>query len=285
MTQLEHKGQLFVVATPIGNLADISSRAAKTLADVSLVLAEDTRHTRPLLSHLGLSKSLASLHEHNELAKIQSVVQRLEGGEDVALVSDAGTPAVSDPGARLVAAVAEAGFRVVPVAGPSALTAALSACGFSASSSDVRFFGFLPTKGKDRRVGLGRILDGPGIHVFFENPKRVHRTLAELAEVQPERPAAVCRELTKLHEEIVRGTLVELAGWAQAGVRGEVTVVVGPAAPKEMGSDRELRAALERCLAAGLSSKDASSAVAAIYQVKKKPLYQLCLELSNSRSV
>ena len=277
-------GILYVVATPIGNLGDLSQRAIDTLGQVALVLAEDTRHTRPLLSHLGLSKPLESLHEHNEVGRADAVVARLADGLSIALVSDAGTPAVSDPGAKLVSAVARAGFRVVPIAGPSALTAALSACGFSASSSDVRFFGFLAVKGKDRREGLEKICAGEGVHVFFENPKRVHKTLTELAQRQPERPAALCRELTKVHEEVVRGTLQELAAWSKGGVRGEVTMVVGPQPQAVETDEQELREAVERCLAAGLSNRDASSAVAAIYRVSRKPLYQLCLELSGDRS-
>ncbi|MEL6545589.1 MAG: 16S rRNA (cytidine(1402)-2'-O)-methyltransferase [Myxococcota bacterium] len=264
---------LFVVATPLGNLEDISPRARRVLDECDVVFAEDTRRTRSLLQHLGIQRALSSLHEHNERERADQLVALLEQGKSVALVSDAGTPVVSDPGDAVVASVLAAGFRVSPVAGPSAWAAAISVSGFSAQNS--LFVGFVPHKGRARSEALERICAHSGTVVLFESPHRAEKTLAALAEAQPERPAAVCRELTKLHEEVVPGTLSALSEWAAGPVKGELTVVLGPF-EQSTGTpeDAQLLDALRRCQRAGLSARDAAAAVAAVLDVPRRSVYQ-----------
>jgi 16S rRNA (cytidine1402-2'-O)-methyltransferase len=277
---------LYVVATPLGNLSDLSERAATCLRQADVVFAEDTRRTQGLLSHLGAKKPMHSLHAHNEHQRREVVLRALREGKVVALVSDAGTPAVSDPGALAVEAAHAEGFTVVPVAGPSALCTALSACGFMAGEAGVLFLGFLPGKGKSRRVALDRLLSHGGLGVVFEAPHRIVDTLQELAAAAPERTACLCRELTKLHEEIVRGTLAYLHTWAAGReVVGEITLVLGPLPPAIPGNaeveadDGRIDEALRRCLAAGLSSRDASTAVAAVLELPRRRVYSRCLAL------
>jgi 16S rRNA (cytidine1402-2'-O)-methyltransferase len=220
--------KLFVVSTPIGNLQDLSARAGEILGSVARIFAEDTRRTRVLLDHLGAVTPLSALHEHNEEARADSVVTYLDRGQDVALVSDAGTPIVSDPGARLVNRVLEAGHEVVPVPGPSAVLAALVASGIRAET--FAFLGFVPKKGKDRRAVLERVADSQEACILFESPERIGRLLRDLESIAgADRHVAVARELTKLHEEFVRGTMAEAASYyADHPVKGEVTVVVAP---------------------------------------------------------
>ncbi len=219
---------LFVVSTPIGNLKDLSVRAGEILGSVARIFAEDTRRTRVLLDHLGAATPLSALHEHNEEARAQSVLTHLDEGRDVALVSDAGTPIVSDPGARLVTRVLEAGHEVVPVPGPSAVLAALVASGIRAET--FTFLGFVPKKGKERRAVLERVADSEEACILFESPERIGRLLRDLESIAgADRRVAVARELTKLHEEFVRGTMAEAASYyADRPVKGEVTVVVAP---------------------------------------------------------
>ena len=268
-------GRLYVVATPLGNLEDLSPRASRTLAEVDGVLAEDTRRTRVLLEHLGLKKSMESVREHNERRQSARVIERLNAGERLALVSDAGTPAVSDPGARLVEAVAAAGCHVAPIPGPSALSAALSVAGFAEAVHDVRFLGFLAAKGKERREALEKIATHRGIVVFFESPHRIAATMEALAQKDASRPLCICRELTKMYEEILRGAVGELLPWAQGEVRGELTLVLGPLPPHEEDADEAtIDTALRACLSAGLSRRDAAGAVAAILKVSKRVAYQ-----------
>ncbi|MEE8408291.1 MAG: 16S rRNA (cytidine(1402)-2'-O)-methyltransferase [Myxococcota bacterium] len=275
------EGTLYLVATPLGNLEDISQRVARCLAEADIVYAEDTRRSRILVEHLGLPRELRSLHEHNEHERSAEVVAHLRAGKTVALVSDAGTPAVSDPGATLVRLTVEAGFTVSPVPGPSALTAALSVSGFSAVSTDVAFFGFLPVKGKLRRLALERVGTSAGVVVLFEAPHRIEATLRDLCQLEPARPACVCRELTKVHEEIRYGSVEELLAWAAKTVRGELTLVLGPSAVETpTPDDAEVDAALKRCLAAGLSARDAAAAVAAVLQRSKREVYARCQKLS-----
>ena len=274
---------LYVVATPLGNLGDISPRAAAVLRQADVVYAEDTRRTRVLLSSLGLRKPLESLHGHNEPSRIPAALERLGKGERVALVSDAGTPAVSDPGAALVAAAHRAGHRVSPIPGPSALAAALSVAGFE--RGEPLFVGFLPSRGRERREALGRVLAHEGPVVLFEAPHRSERTLAELAEAAPAREVCWCRELTKVHEDVRRGTLAEAAAWAAAESRGELTLVLGPAATEAYegaeasASDMDVDGALRRCLDAGLSPRDAATAVAAVLGRPRREVYQRCQAL------
>lgn len=264
---------LYVVATPIGNLADASFRCIDTLKAVHIVYAEDTRRSRVFLDHYGIQKPLRSLHEHNERAKAQDVVNALAEG-DVALLTDAGTPAVSDPGAGLVAFVAADGVhRVVPIPGPSALAAALSVAGFDAPS--MTFVGFLPVKGRERTDAVDAIAANRGIVVLYEAPHRIAETLADLAAKEPDRPACLCREITKVHEETARGGLAELAKRFSGEVRGEITVVLGPTRASEATPDEQaIDAAIERALQAGLSARDVATAVAAVLDLPKREVYQ-----------
>ncbi len=219
-------GVLYLVSTPIGNLADLTIRARTTLETADVCYAEDTRRTGRLLAHLDLKVTLRSLHAHNEAARTGEIIERVQAGQACAVVSDAGTPAISDPGRRVVNAVLNAGLRVVPIPGPSAVTAALVASGFEADRFS--FLGFPPRSGRDRARWLA-LATGSGLTwVAFESPKRLHRLLADLVnEGLGVRRGAVCRELTKLHEEVRRDTIAGLAGvYQDQEVRGEVTVVV-----------------------------------------------------------
>lgn len=217
---------LYLVSTPIGNLGDISHRAVDILGAVARVLAEDTRHSRVLMQRYDVKTPLVSLHEHNEASRIEAVLGWLDEGDDLALVSDAGTPLVSDPGARLVAAVGARGHRVVPVPGASAVLAALTASGLE--PEPFTFFGFVERSGATRRTRLEEVAASPYTVVLFEAPGRLARLLADLSEACGEtRQASVSRELTKIHEETVRGTLAELiAYYGEGPVRGEIAVVV-----------------------------------------------------------
>ncbi|MEX2504621.1 MAG: 16S rRNA (cytidine(1402)-2'-O)-methyltransferase [Egicoccus sp.] len=273
-------GTLVVVATPIGNLGDLSPRAAEVLSTVDLVLAEDTRRTGRLLQHVGSQVPQRSLHEHNERERIGEIVQRLQAGDRIALVSDAGTPAVSDPGYRLLAAVAEAELTIEVVPGPSAALTALVA---SALPTDrVAFEGFLPRKGSARRERLEELRTERRTMVLFVSPHRADADLVDLAAVLgADRPAALTRELTKLHEEVVRASLGELAERVgRDGVRGEVTLVVGgapAAAPVEVGDD-DLVARVRGLVATGMDKKAAIAEVAATAAVPKKVVYQAVVD-------
>jgi 16S rRNA (cytidine1402-2'-O)-methyltransferase len=226
------KGTLYVVATPIGNLGDLSDRAAEVLRTVDVVVAEDTRRTRTLLAHVGAHPAdLLSLPAFDEAGRLARVVDRLAGGAAVALVTDAGTPGVSDPGTRLVDAAWQAGARVVPVPGPSAALTALSASGLPADR--FLFAGFLPRKGGARAEVLSWLRRVPATLVLFEAGNRAAATLEDLRQALGDRPAALARELTKLHEEIARGSLSELCRRFPGDLRGEVTLVVGGAGEAE----------------------------------------------------
>jgi 16S rRNA (cytidine1402-2'-O)-methyltransferase len=230
-------GRLYVVATPIGNLGDVTIRALEVLRSVPLVAAEDTRLTRRLFARHGLATRLVSFHARNASARLPALLEHLRGGADLAVVTDAGTPSVSDPGEELVAAWVADGGRVVPVPGPSAVLAAV--VGSAIAGPRWSFEGFLPRSGRERTARLGRIAEDPRGTVVFEAPGRVARTLADLSASCGEgRVAAVCRELTKLHEEFVRGPLGELAAAAAEGrltLRGEFAIVVGAADARRDG--------------------------------------------------
>jgi len=220
-------GTLYIVATPIGNLEDITLRAARLLGAVDKVLAEDTRRTRTLLTHLGHSTPTISLHDHNEHGRIPQVLGWLEAGESCALVSDAGTPAISDPGFPLVRAAVEAGVRVVPIPGASALVAAVCAAGLP--TDRVYFLGFLPGRPGRAKRALASATEQPATTVVYVGPHKLPKVLAMAVEVAgADRPACICRELTKIHEEFDRGTLGDLvAKWADKKVKGEVTLLIG----------------------------------------------------------
>lgn len=271
-------GTLFVVATPIGNLEDVTLRALRVLREVDQILAEDTRRTRILLDRHGIAGRPVSLHAHNEAARTAEVLGRLEAGASVALVSDAGTPLISDPGERLVAVAIGAGHAVVPVPGPSAVLAALTVSGIPAGSFTV--LGFLPRRAAARRKLLERFRVAPETLVIFEAPGRTAATLTALRDALGDRPACVARELTKLHEEAARGWLSELAArFAEAAPRGEVTLVVGGApadAAAEVGEET-LDALIRERVAAGHSPRDVAAEIAGLGRMRRREAYARAL--------
>ena len=219
------KGTLFIVSTPIGNLADITFRAVETLKTVSFIAAEDTRRTRKLLNHFDIKTKLISYYEHNRFARIPQILQHLESGKDVAVVTDAGTPGVSDPAYKLIRSVIRVDVKVEPIPGPSAFLTALVASGLP--TDRFLFVGFLPPK-KGRRKKLSDLASPEATLILYENPKRVVKTLSDIATFLGDRPAVVCRELTKVHEEIIRGTISELLSYfSQESPRGECVIMIG----------------------------------------------------------
>lgn len=272
-------GVLRVVATPIGNLGDLSPRAAETLCEADLVLAEDTRHTGRLLAHVGSTVGQWSLHEHNERERIEQVLSRLADGAMIALVSDAGTPAISDPGYRLVAACVAAGERVEAVPGPSAMLAAVVASGLP--TDRLAFDGFLPRKGRARRERLEELAGERRTLVLFASPHRVADDLSDLAEaLGADRRAALARELTKRHEEVLHGTLAELAERVAQGVRGEITLVLqgAPRAPADAAGPEELVTRVRELVATGMDKKRAIAAVAEAAGRPKREVYQAVVD-------
>lgn len=273
-------GTLYVVATPLGNLGDISPRAAETLRRVAAVAAEDTRHTRPLLAHVGSSADLVSVHAHSPVAAIQRVMRRLEAGQDVALVTDAGTPAISDPGAALVAAARAQDLPVVTVPGPSAVAAALAVSGLNADR--YLFLGFLPRKGAERKRLLAIIARSEWTVVVFESPNRTADLLDDVAGAcGGARPAVVARELTKLYEETRDGTLTDLAGYyRETPPRGEVTVMIaGTGMPPRDAPPPDPEARARAWLADGMSRRDVANRVADETGISRNSAYRLVNEL------
>ncbi len=261
-----------LVATPIGNLEDVSLRALKMLEEAELVLAEDTRRTRVLLDRHGVHAKPVSLHAHNEVSRTAKVLAVLDGGGNVALVSDAGTPLISDPGDRLVAAALEAGHSVVPIPGASAPLAALSASGLPAVP--FTFVGFLPRRSGECDRVLESLRDRRETLVFFESPRRVAKTLARLQEAFGDRRACVARELTKMHEEFARGLLSELAERFAEGARGECTLVVeGASEAAALLSEPELDAAIRARVAEGQSPRQISDQLAEPSGLPKREIY------------
>ncbi|MFO1101951.1 MAG: 16S rRNA (cytidine(1402)-2'-O)-methyltransferase [Methylocystis sp.] len=274
---------LHLVATPIGNLKDISFRALSTLAAADAVIAEDTRVTKNLLAHYGISTPLVAYHEHNARVIRPHLLARLEAGAKLALVSDAGTPLVSDPGFRLVQEALEKGIHVTSVPGPSAVLAALVVAGLPTD----RFFfeGFLPHKSGPRRARLAELAHIPGTLVFFESPRRLVETLADCAAVLGKRNAAIARELTKMFESVRRGTLDELAVALaeQEPPKGEIVLLVAPpGADAAQASAADLDARIEEALAAH-SVKDAASVVSAATGQPRRQVYARALELAAGR--
>jgi 16S rRNA (cytidine1402-2'-O)-methyltransferase len=279
-------GRLAVVSTPIGNLGDLSSRARDELAAADLIAAEDTRRTGQLLATLGISRPLVSLHEHNESERIAELLTRLREGAKIALVSDAGTPLLSDPGFELVRRVAADGFVVVSVPGPSAITAALSIAGLP--TERFCFEGFLPARLGERRARLEELKSETRTIVFFEAPHRIVETLGDCANAfGAARRAVVARELTKAFETVYRGTLEELAALAKGDAnfaRGEITLVIEGAAPLTAPDDA--RAELERTLRvllAELSPSKAAAVAAELTGAKRNAAYQLALEMAGEK--
>ena len=273
--------KLYIVSTPIGNLADMTHRANDTLRAVQRVLAEDTRRTAILLRHYGITTPLISAHEHNEVARVAQILGWLAAGEDLAIVSDAGTPLLSDPGARIVEAVIEAGHDVVPIPGASALLAALVASGIE--PEPFTFFGFLPRSGKERKERLAEIAASRCTTVLYEAPGRVAKLLDDLLQIcGDERRVAVGREITKLHETFVRGTLREAyAYYEDQQVRGEVVVVLAGAAevaPVDLEADAQSMA--RELLAACASPRDAARQISKSLNVARNRAYEITLSAS-----
>jgi len=266
---------LAVCATPIGNLQDVTLRVLAELAAADVVLCEDTRHTRGLLDRHGIKAKLLSYHEHNEAQRTAELVPRLSAGERVALVSDAGLPGVSDPGARLVRAALEAGVEVTVLPGPSAVETALVASGLVAEQ--YRFLGFLP-RGEKKLAEVWNELRGwPWPAVAFESPQRLPATLRSLAAAEPEREAAVCRELTKRFEEVVRGTAAELAELFAEPPKGEITLVLGSGSAREDGAEDRAIAATAELVAAGVPRRRAAEIVSSLAGISRNRLYKRSL--------
>lgn len=270
-------GALHVVSTPIGHLADISLRALAVLQQAACVACEDTRHTRTLLSRYGIRTATIAVHEHNEAQATPAIIRRLQAGEAIALVSDAGTPLLSDPGARLVQAVVDAGLRVVPVPGASAPLAALVASGISPHPSTL--VGFLARKGEERKTGLAACARSPHTSVLFEAPPRLVDTLRDLAQVAgSDRMAAVGREITKRFEEIRRGTLSELTAYYEGTPpRGEIVIVLA-GAPVEVLSEQALETTAAALRAEGKSSRDIVNQLVSLHGASRNLAYRLAHE-------
>jgi len=264
---------LAVCATPIGNLEDVTLRVLGELRGADLVLAEDTRHTRGLLERHGIAARLLSLHEHNEAARVSELLPRLAAGERIALVSDAGMPVVSDPGARLVRAALDAGVEVTVLPGPSAVETALVASGLAGGR--YAFVGFLPRKAGELTALWQELAGWPGPVVAFESPQRLGASLRSLAAFDPERDVAVCRELTKRFEEVVRGTAAELAQRFATAPKGEITVVLAPGAAER--DDAEALSAVAELVAAGAPRRAAADVVSRLTGTARNVLYRATL--------
>jgi len=282
-------GTLYIVATPIGNLEDITQRALRVLGEVDVVACEDTRRTRVLLNHFGIKTKTISYHEHNERERTEQICKLLVAGKNVALVSDAGTPLINDPGFRLTNAAIESNLVVVPIPGPAAFVSALVASGLP---SDQFFFaGFLPARGNARRAKLEELRAVPATLVVYEAPHRIAATLVDALEVLGNRPAAVARELTKIHEEIVRGSLRELVQQFGNGARGEMVLLISGAGIDEAATTQETappsRRLIERVSELereGLDAKAALKKAAREVGMKRAEAYRLLVAQKNRRS-
>jgi 16S rRNA (cytidine1402-2'-O)-methyltransferase len=282
-------GTLYIVATPIGNLEDITQRALRVLGEVDVVACEDTRRTRVLLNHFGIKTKAISYHEHNERERSEQICKLLVAGKNVALVSDAGTPLINDPGFRLTNAAIESNLVVVPIPGPAAFVSALVASGLP---SDQFFFaGFLPARGNARRAKLEELRVVPATLVFYEAPHRIAATLADALEVLGNRPAAVARELTKIHEEIARGSLRELVQRFGDGARGEMVLLISGAKVDEAPATGETETASRRLIERvselerqGLDARAALKKAAREVGMKRAEAYRLVVAQKNRRS-
>lgn len=270
-------GTLYVVATPIGNLDDLSFRAVRVLREVKVIACEDTRHTRLLLQRHAIATPLVSYHEHNEKTRTPELVRRLQAGDAVALVSDAGTPLLSDPGYVLIREAIAAGVPVVPIPGPSAITTALSVAGLP--TDRFVFLGFLPRKASERRRALDAVATIPWTLVIFEAPTRAQATLQQLRATLGDRPAAIIREATKHFEEVLRGSLAEVLRQVQTrSLRGEVTLLVG-GAPVAARAGGDPRKDLKKLLAKGMPPTEAARQVAKAHGLPRRAVYDLAVDL------
>ena len=278
---LEKLGILYLCATPIGNLEDMTYRAVRILNEVALIAAEDTRHSRKLLSHFDIHTRLISYHEHNKVERGPEIIERLLAGEDVAVVSDAGLPGISDPGSDLVVLAIAAGITVVPLPGANAALSALVCSGLDTSL--FTFIGFLPKGKKKRRELIASLVTNPYTLVFYESPHHIKATLSELSQALGERPAVVGRELTKKFEQFIRGTLHSLGEhFSQCDPRGEFTLIVGGQSEEERASSPEEELSLidgiAALTAAGISKKEAIKMIAKERGLPKREVYQTVLE-------
>jgi len=277
-------GTLWIVATPIGNLEDITLRALRVLREADLVLAEDTRRTKTLLVHHGIDTPLASLHAHTSDSRVASLAEQLAQGKRCALVTDAGTPLVSDPGRELIEAAVALDVTIEAIPGASAVLAALCVAGLHAEH--FRFVGFLPRSGRRRREALNTIAHARETSVLFESPNRIRDTLHELSQsCSPGRRAAVCRELTKLHEQVLRGTIADLLAGLDETPRGEITLVVEGTAPDaeadesdDQSHEIDVSALLDARKSAGVSARDVAKELATLLEIDKREAYRRVVE-------
>lgn len=273
-------GTLYIVATPIGNLGDISLRALDVLRQVDFIAAEDTRHTRRLLSHYDIRNKLISCHEHNESERAQGIIEKLSSGMTAALATDAGTPTVSDPGYRIVNAAAAAGIRIIPIPGPSAAMTALCASGLP---SDAFFFaGFLPSRSAKRRERMQAIAEIPGTLIFYESARRIGPVLSDALDIFGDRDAVLAREMTKTHEEFVRGRLSELIAELEGRqtIKGEITLLIAPGVAEKAADPSAVR----DLIIAGLKSKTAGAAslareISKSCGISRQTVYDMILEI------
>lgn len=274
-------GTLYIVATPIGNLEDITFRAVRILKEADLIAAEDTRHSRKLLNHFGIATPLTAYHDHNERLKSDHLLNELRAGKNLALITDAGTPCIADPGYRIVQAAAAAGIRVVPIPGPSAVMAALSAAGLP--TDRFAFEGFLPPRQGKRRARLAELASEERVLLFYEAPHRLSATLADMLVVLGNRQAVIARELTKIHEEFRHGSVSELIERCAAEeTRGEVVILVAAAEADET-PEPDLRSILERRLADGSRTlKEVVAQVTAETGLPRREVYAAALTLKNA---
>jgi 16S rRNA (cytidine1402-2'-O)-methyltransferase len=271
-------GTLYIVGTPIGNLEDITLRALRTLREASLIACEDTRQTLKLLTHFDIRKPLVSCHEHNERERAAELVERLRAGENIALVTDAGMPSISDPGYHVVRAAIEAGVTVAPIPGATAIEAALAASGLPAAR--FRFQGFLPPKRNQRRKALEDLAEEPATLVFYESPRRIVQTLDDIGAVLGQRPVVVAREMTKIHEEFLRGTALEVSRElaAREAVKGEITLLVGGLDERPVQPPEAVVQRVAELLAAGVPRMDAIKRAARESGLSKREAYRLVEE-------
>lgn len=273
-------GHLYVVATPIGNLEDITFRAVRVLSESDCIAAEDTRHTARLLEHYKIKTPLVSYHEHNEVKRAAEFIERMKGGTDIALVTDAGTPSVSDPGYRLVKAAAEAGIRIVPIPGVSAAITALSAAGLATDA--FVFIGFAARKSARRREQLNVLSAEKRTLIFYESPRRIVGFLDDVAAAMGDRQAVLAREMTKIHEEFLRGTLSEVKAEleSRSSVKGECTLVVEGASEEQVSMDTVLAEIKERLKESGVRTSSLAKELSVKFNVPKRCVYEEILNLS-----
>jgi 16S rRNA (cytidine1402-2'-O)-methyltransferase len=275
-------GRLYIVPTPIGNLEDITLRALRILKAVDLIAAEDTRHTQHLLTHFGIDKPLTSYHDHNEREKALALVQRIKNGASVALVSDAGTPAIADPGFRLVSAAIRAGIQIVPLPGASALATALSASGLP--TDRFLFEGFLPAKKQERKSKLQELRDCTATLVFYEAPHRLNDTLGDMQQIIGERAIVIAREVSKVHEEFLRGTVSEVIHQLTGReIKGEITIVVHGSTGEARVTEEQLRSDIQRLIGEGVGVKEISELFGERYGLSKREVYRLTLAIKSHK--